>query len=153
VKVYDECSKFNREQFDKLLAWHHARPWAYRPQVIRGELHAGSIFDSFLLREARMSVIDTVVFTGPDKALLDRTARMLDARAQALDWERVLDSKKRKDTKLEFDRLTRDARDLRALGVRLMKIAKLLKAPQAPVVSAVVPAGAIGSAAPVVTSP
>jgi hypothetical protein len=89
-----------------------------------------------------MSVINTVVFTGPDKALLDRTARMLDAQAQALNWEQVLDSKKRKATKLEFDRLTRDARDLRALGVRLMKIAKLLKSTPAPVVPAdVAPAG------------
>lgn len=69
-----------------------------------------------------------VVFTGPDKALLDRAARSFDQQAVALNWEAIEDSKKRKAAKLEFDRLKRDAFDLRALGVRLKKAAKSLAA-------------------------
>ena len=67
-----------------------------------------------------------VVFTGPDKALLDRAARSFDAQAVALNWEAISDPRKRKAAKLEFDRLKRDAFDLRALGVRLRKAVKLL---------------------------
>ena len=67
-----------------------------------------------------------VVFTGPDKALLDRAARSFDQQADALQWELIADPKKRKSAKLEFDRLKRDAFDLRALGVRLKKVAKSL---------------------------
>jgi hypothetical protein len=76
-----------------------------------------------------MSSIDTVVFTGPDKSLLDRSARAAEAAAKALGWESILDSKKRKAAKLEYDRLLRDAHDLRQLGVRLSKLAKALKTP------------------------
>lgn len=70
-----------------------------------------------------------VVFTGPDKSLLDRSARAAEAAAKALRWESILDSKKRKAAKLEYDRLLRDAHDLRQLGVRLSKLAKLLRTP------------------------
>lgn len=83
-----------------------------------------------------MSSIETVVFTGPDKSLLDRSARAAEAAAKALRWESILDSKRRKAAKLEYDRLLRDAHDLRQLGVRLSKLAKMLKTP-APVVQAV----------------
>ena len=69
-----------------------------------------------------------VVFTGPDKALLDRAARFFDQQAVALNWEAIEESKKRQATKLEFDRLKRDAFDLRALGMRLKKAAKSLSA-------------------------
>lgn len=65
-----------------------------------------------------------VIFTGADKALLDRAARHLDAEAKATGWESITDSRKRKSAKLEFDRLTRDARDLRMLATRLMKAEK-----------------------------
>ena len=67
-----------------------------------------------------------VVFTGPDKALLDRAARAFDVAAVALRWEDIADPKKRKAAKLEFDRLKRDAFDLRALGVRLKRAAKVI---------------------------
>ena len=76
-----------------------------------------------------MSSIETVVFTGPDKSLLDRSARAAEAAAKALRWESILDSKRRKAAKLEYDRLLRDAHDLRQLGVRLSKLAKMLKTP------------------------
>ncbi len=69
-----------------------------------------------------------LVFTGPDKALLDRTARMLDDKAKALAWESVEDSKKRKQAKLEYDRLKRDSHDLRCMGLRLKKVAKTVAA-------------------------
>lgn len=72
-----------------------------------------------------------VVFTGPDKALLDRAARSFDQQAAALNWESITDLKKRKAAKLEFDRLKRDAFDLRALGVRLRKTVKVLDAAKA----------------------
>lgn len=69
-----------------------------------------------------------VVFTGPDKALLERAARSFDAQAKALNWDGVSDLKKRKSVKLEFDRLKRDAFDLRALGQRLKGAAKSVNA-------------------------
>lgn len=75
-----------------------------------------------------------VIFTGPDKALFDRAARSFDEQAAALKWEDITDLKKRKAVKLQFDRLKRDAFDLRALGVRLKKAAKSLGAQQASVV-------------------
>ena len=68
-----------------------------------------------------------VVFTGPDKALLDRAARLIDAQAKALKWDSIVDPKKRKAAKLEFDRLNRDAFDLRALAQRLKQAAKVIK--------------------------
>lgn len=64
-----------------------------------------------------------MIFTGTDKALLDRTARMLDAAAKATGWELITNLASRRTAKLEFDRLTRDARDLRALGKRIGKVA------------------------------
>ena len=67
-----------------------------------------------------------VVFTGPDKALLDRAARSFDQQAVALNWEAIEDSKKRKSAKLVYDRLKRDAHDLRTLAVRLRKLAKVV---------------------------
>jgi len=67
-----------------------------------------------------------LVFTGPDKALLDRAARMFDAKAASLKWEEIQDPKKRRAAKEEFDRHKRDAFDLRALGVRLKKVAKVV---------------------------
>lgn len=69
-----------------------------------------------------------VVFTGPDKALLDRMARMAEGEAKALGWE-ALQGKARKQTKLVYDRLMRDAHDLRLMGVRLTKVAKMLRSP------------------------
>lgn len=65
-----------------------------------------------------------VVFTGTDKSLLDRGARILDGLAKNTGWESIADSRKRKAAKAEFDRLTRDARDLRMLAVRLKAVAK-----------------------------
>lgn len=65
-----------------------------------------------------------LVFTGPDKSLLDRTARMLEDKAKALAWDSIEDGKKRKQAKLEYDRLKRDAHDLRELGLRLKKVAR-----------------------------
>ena len=67
-----------------------------------------------------------LVFTGPDKSLLDRSARMLEVRAKALAWESIEDSKKRKQAKLEYDRLKRDAHDLREMALRLKKVAKVV---------------------------
>lgn len=67
-----------------------------------------------------------LVFTGPDKALLDRAARMFDAKAASLRWEEIQDPKKRRAAKEEFDRHKRDAFDLRALGVRLKKVDKVI---------------------------
>lgn len=69
-----------------------------------------------------------LVFTGPDKSLLDRSARMLEVRAKALAWESIEDSKKRKQAKLEYDRLKRDAHDLREMALRLKKVAKAVAA-------------------------
>lgn len=66
-----------------------------------------------------------MIFTNSDKALLDRAARLFDAEAAGIGWESVLDSKKRKALKVAFDRATRDARDLRALGQRLRDEAKV----------------------------
>lgn len=72
-----------------------------------------------------------MIFTGTDKALLDRTARMLDAQAKATAWESITNLKSRRLAKLEFDRLSRDARDLRALGKRIALVAvKAAVAPQ-----------------------
>lgn len=72
-----------------------------------------------------------MIFTGTDKALLDRTARMLDTQAKATAWEAITNLKSRRVAKLEFDRLCRDARDLRALGKRInglvVKVAKPLE--------------------------
>ena len=45
-----------------------------------------------------------LVFTGLDKALLDRAARMFDAKAASLRWEEIQDPKKRRAAKEEFDR-------------------------------------------------
>ena len=87
-----------------------------------------------------------VIFTGPDKALLDRAARMFDQQAAALNWEAISDSKKRKAAKLEFDRLKRDAFDLRALGVRLKKVAKVIASEQATAAARVPPVEGTGSA-------
>jgi len=69
-----------------------------------------------------------VVFTGPDKALLDRSARAAEAQAKLLGWE-ALTGTARKKAKLEYDRLMRDAHDLRLMGVRLTKVAMALRAP------------------------
>lgn len=69
-----------------------------------------------------------VVFTGPDKALLDRSARAAEAQAKLLGWESLTGSA-RKKSKLEYDRLMRDAHDLRLMGVRLTKVARALRAP------------------------
>ena len=83
-----------------------------------------------------------LVFTGPDKALLDRAARMFDARADALKWEEVQAPKKRRAAKEEFDRHKRDAFDLRALGVRLKKVAKAVASELATQAAQVPPSGA-----------
>lgn len=88
-----------------------------------------------------MSSIETVVFTGPDKSLLDRSARAAEAAAKALRWESILDSKRRKLAKLEYDRLMRDAHDLRLLGARLTKVARMLKTPAPAPVAQVVRSG------------
>jgi len=69
-----------------------------------------------------------VVFTGPDKALLDRSARAAEAQAKLLGWE-ALTGTARKKAKLEYDRLMRDAHDLRLMGVRLTKVARALRTP------------------------
>lgn len=69
-----------------------------------------------------------VVFTGPDKALLDRSARAAEAQAKLLGWE-ALTGSARKKAKLEYDRLMRDAHDLRLMGARLTKVAKVLRTP------------------------
>lgn len=69
-----------------------------------------------------------VVFTGPDKALLDRSARAAEAQAKLLGWEAMTGSA-RKKAKLEYDRLMRDAHDLRLMGVRLTKVARALRTP------------------------
>jgi len=67
-----------------------------------------------------------LVFSGPDKALLDRAARMMEADAVAVAWESIEDPKKRKAAKLEYDRLKRDAHDLRTLALRLRRVAKVV---------------------------
>lgn len=87
-----------------------------------------------------------VVFTGPDKALLDRAARMFDTQAAALNWEAISDPKKRKAAKDVFDRHKRDAFDLRALGVRLKKVAKVIASQHDAVVPRVPPVEGTGSA-------
>lgn len=61
-----------------------------------------------------------LIFTGADKSLPDRAARRCAAEAATIPWESVSEPKMRKSLKLDFDRLKRDERDLRALGVRLM---------------------------------
>lgn len=64
-----------------------------------------------------------LIFTGVDKALLDRAARLMEIRADAMyeaaggNWGATKESRKAKD---EYDVLMRDARDLRALGKRLL---------------------------------
>lgn len=60
-----------------------------------------------------------MVFTGTDKSLLDRAARLVAAHAKLIEWERETDGKTRKRMKANFDALKRDERDLRALGKRL----------------------------------
>lgn len=77
-----------------------------------------------------------VVFTGPDKSLLDRSARAAEAQAKLLGWE-SMQGAARKRAKLEYDRLMRDAHDLRLMGIRLTKVAKMLRTPVAPPVSVV----------------
>lgn len=62
------------------------------------------------------------MFTKTDKALLDRTARRITLSANAIQathpvWGATEDSKK---AKLEYDRLQRDARDLRQMAKRLV---------------------------------
>ena len=62
------------------------------------------------------------MFTKTDKALLDRTALLLTKKAAGIQsihpvWGATADSKK---SKLEYDRLLRDARDLRALAKRMV---------------------------------
>lgn len=62
------------------------------------------------------------MFTKTDKALLDRTALRVTKSAAAIQsihpvWGATKDSKK---AKLEYDRLQRDARDLRALAKRMV---------------------------------
>lgn len=82
-----------------------------------------------------------VVFTGPDKALLDRSARAAEAAAKRLGWESLV-GKARKQAKDEYDRLMRDGHDLRLLGKRLTAVAKMLKtseAKPAPSVQALAP--------------
>ena len=69
-----------------------------------------------------------LVFTGPDKSLLDRSARAAEAQAKLLGWE-ALTGTARKKAKLEYDRLMRDAHDLRLMGVRLTKVARALRTP------------------------
>ena len=65
-----------------------------------------------------------IIFTGADKALLERAARASAHTADALQWETFTETKKRKTKKLEFDRLKRDEFDLRALAQRLTKVEK-----------------------------
>ena len=65
-----------------------------------------------------------IIFTRTDKGLLDRAARILDDNGKALFvthgpvWSAT---KEGVNAKVVFDRLQRDARDLRMLGKRLMK--------------------------------
>ena len=63
------------------------------------------------------------MFTLTDKTLLDRAARMINERAKALrqKWEMVgwAGTKEGRAAKLEYDRLLRDERDMRALGKRM----------------------------------
>ncbi len=68
------------------------------------------------------------MFTKTDKALLDRTARHLQAKMKMLytmhgahSWGSSADSKKANS---EYDRIARDERDLRALGKRLLRDAE-----------------------------
>lgn len=114
VIVYDEVAEITPEQFSYLVT---------RP--------IGVAYAERVDRQILWEVLRMVVFTGPDKSLLDRAARSFDAQAAALNWEGVTDLKKRKAVKLEFDRLKRDAFDLRALGIRLKKMAKVLASQQA----------------------
>lgn len=68
------------------------------------------------------------MFTNTDKSLLDRAARILSEMASDLykehginSWGATKDSRKAKDV---YDRLDRDARDLRTLAGRLLNEAK-----------------------------
>ena len=126
MKVYDEIIEVTPAMLDAALARCN---WSFpgRVHVLCGELHDGSIYQWFLTEEENMSDIG-VVFTGPDKALLDRSARAAEAAAKRLGWEAMV-GKQRKSAKLEYDRLMRDAHDLRLMGVRLTRVAKLLKGP------------------------
>lgn len=63
------------------------------------------------------------MFTTIDKALLMRTARHLEQVAGKLEAYMPWTAETRA-AKLEYDRLKRDARDLRALGQRLSKPAQ-----------------------------
>lgn len=58
-------------------------------------------------------------FTGVDRALLQRSARSLEAKAHPLADEIWDGSDASRARKLEYDRLMRDGRDLRALAKRL----------------------------------
>lgn len=65
------------------------------------------------------------IFTGVDKSLLQRAARLLEAQAAGLERVHTQGGSwagKRKQ-KMEFDALLRDARDLRSLAARLSKVA------------------------------
>lgn len=70
---------------------------------------------------------DGLIFTGVDKALLDRAARILEGMAKDLEsdcdgnWGASKATRKMKD---EYDVLMRDARDLRALGKRMVGVAR-----------------------------
>lgn len=75
------------------------------------------------------------MFAKTDKALLDRTALRIDKAAKAIQsvhpvWGANADSKK---AKLEYDRLMRDARDLRALGKRLVPKLKVVQQAELPI--------------------
>lgn len=129
--VYDEAAEVTQEQRAMLDRWMAERPlWSFasRVHVFQGELHAGSIFDDFIIREVPMGDAIGVVFTGPDKSLLDRSARAAEAQAKLLGWE-ALTGQARKKAKLEYDRLMRDAHDLRLMGIRLTKVARALRTP------------------------
>jgi hypothetical protein len=62
-------------------------------------------------------------FTRTDKGLLDRSARHLEDQADVLanSFQPWGASKETRAKKVEYDRLMRDARDLRMLGKRLIK--------------------------------
>lgn len=68
------------------------------------------------------------MFTNTDKALLNRAARHLKAEATKLEKTYGQNSwgadKQCRKAKLEYDRLTRDARDLDAVATRLVKFSK-----------------------------
>lgn len=80
-------------------------------------------------------MMEGFVFTGTDKALLLRAGRLLLEQAQTLEnshgqnWAANSESR---EAKAEFDRLHRDARDLKALAKRYEKLVGPLTKPRAP---------------------